>query len=539
MVLRQSAKTALICTIAAALLLSSPLAATSVAMPVPSGQTTTVTDGVDVWERSLLPLRTTSDGATTVTAPNAFVNIESASTGDIPLNRDAMTIHQSGEPIEMRFESTTGAGTSAVAGEEAQLLAVRLSERPNATGLGGAGTDLAAVFGNDSDVASAELLDDEEGVGSISDDGALDASYTPDDGGTYGFFLVTVDDGSGLSVDGTNVSVDGNVTIVGVEQTLVQADASTVEATGSQHSVGDNVTFAAETAADDESVSHAVVLFRPDELASQSSTVTVSGELSGPLSEDQVSVENSITGVSGVSTADGNRVLGVDLDGSPTLPAVSFSGLFGLVFTEASPQAGSGDGVIHASGAAVTDDPTANVTVEAPDSWPSGSYTYVHVAVGEETGQFYSESGNISLSEANSTNGTDDTTETPSGGDDGSTGGSGDGGSSDSDSGGNDSDDGDGSNSDGGGAAPSTDTETTTDATETGTATDSEETTTDDPTATAVDTDVTTSDGGGGQPPTDGETATTVQTTSGSGPGFTALAAAIALLGAGFLARRR
>ncbi|MBV0903327.1 PGF-CTERM sorting domain-containing protein [Haloarcula salina] len=539
MVPRQSAKTALICSIAATLLLASPLAATSVATPVPSGQTTTVTDGVDVWERSLLPLRTTSEGATTVTAPNAFVNIESASTGDIPLNRDAMTIYQAGESMEMRFESTTGAGTSAVAGEEAQLLAVRLSERPNATGLGGAGTDLEAVFSNDSDVASAELLDDDEGVGSISDDGALDASYTPENGGTYGFFLVTVDDGTGLSVDGTNVSVDGNVTVVGVEQTLVQTDASSVETTGSQHSVGDNVTFAAETAADDESVTHAVVLFRPDELASQSSTVTVSGELSGPLSEDQVSVENSITGVSGVSTAGDDRVLGVDLAGSPTLPAVSFPGLFGLVFTEASPQAGSGDGVIHASGAAVTDDPTANVTVETPDSWPNGTYTYVHVAVGEDTGQFYSESGTVSLSEANSSNGTDDATETPSGGDDGSAGGSGDGGSGDSDSGGDDSDGGDGSNSDGG-AAPSTDTETT-DAAGSGTATDSEATTTDETTATetAADTEATTTAGGAGQPPTDGEATPTVQTTSGSGPGFTALAATIALLGAGFLARRR
>jgi len=537
MVLRQSAKTALICSIAAALLLASPLAATAVATPVPSGQTTTVTDGVDVWERSLLPLRTTSDGATTVTAPNAFVNIESASTGDIPLNRDAMTIHQSGEPIEMRFESTTGAGTTAVAGEEAQLLAVRLSERPNATGLGGAGTDLAAVFSNDSDVASVDLLDDDEGVGAITDNGALDASYTPDDGGTYGFFLVTVDDGSGLSVDGTNVSVDGNVTIVGVEQTLVRTDASTVETGEAQHSVGDNVTFDAETGADDESVSHAVVLFRPDELASQSSTVTVTGELSGPLSAEQVSVENSITGVSGVSTAGGNRVLGVDLAGSPTLPAISFPGLFGLVFTEASPQAGSGDGVIHASGSAVTDDPTANVTVETLDSWPNGTYTYVHVAVGEESGQFYSESGTVSLSQSDGSNGSaDDATETPSdGGDDGSTGGSG--GSADADSGGDGGDG--GSDSDGGGAAPDTETA---EATETGTATDSGVTTTDDATETATtgDTEVTTTAGGGGQPPTDGETATTaVATTSGSGPGFTALTAAIALLGAGLLARRR
>lgn len=536
MVRRQSAKTALICSIAVALLLASPLAATAVATPVPDGQTTTVTDGVDVWQRSLLPLRTTSDGATTVPAPNAFVNIESASTGDIPLNRDAMTIYQAGDPIEMRFESTTGAGTTAVAGEEAQLLAVRLSERPNATGLGGAGTDLAAVFSNDSDAASVALLDDDEGVGSISDDGALGASYTPENGGTYGFFLVTVDDGSGLSVDGTNVSVDGNVTVVGVEQTLVRTDASTVETAGADHSVGDNVTFAAEIAADDESVSHAIVLFRPDELASQSSTVTVTGDLSGSVSADQVSVENSIAGVSGVSTADGDRVLGVDLDGSQTLPAVSFPGLFGLVFTEASPQAGSGDDVVHASGSAVTDDPTANVTVETLDSWPNGTYTYVHVAVGEDTGQFYSESGTVSLSQADNSNGTDGSTDTPSGGsDDGSSGGSSDGDSGNSASDGDDGDD--GSDSDGGGAAPDTET---TDATETGTAADSGPTATDDATETETATPVATPDGGGGQPPTDGATATTaVETTSGNGPGFTVLAAAIALLGAGFLARRR
>jgi hypothetical protein len=43
---------------------------------------------VDIWERSLLPLRTSSTGPTAIAVPETLINVESASTGDAPLNRN-------------------------------------------------------------------------------------------------------------------------------------------------------------------------------------------------------------------------------------------------------------------------------------------------------------------------------------------------------------------------------------------------------------------------------------------------------------------
>lgn len=544
------------------LVLGGPLSVTSVAAtPIDDGQTAAITDNVDVWERSLLPLRTTSEGPTTITAPETYINVESTATGDVPLNRDQYTIHQTGESVDLAFESTTGAGTSAVAGDEAQLLAVRFSEGPDAAGFsdGSVRTELASIFTNDSSANSVELLDDAEGVGSIDDNGALETSYTPDAGGAYGFILVTVDDGEGLSVSDNNVSADGNVTVVGVEQTLVQESPSTVEATADNVTAGDNVTLDVETELGDDAATHAVLLFNEDELQQQTSTVRVTGAINEDLSEDQITVENSFDGVDGVSTTGNDASFsGGESSAIGAMPSAGLLGLFGFVLSEASPGT-TGDNVMHASATTVSDSPDTTMAVETVDSWPNGTYTYVHIAVGEDSNEINSDTGTISLTQSNETDSDDDSdggsaSDNESGDNgDSNTGGSDDGDSGDDDDGSsnngdsnngnnNSGDSGDGSSDNG----DSGDDNATEDGTEGDTTGTDDETATDDGTDTAetedgnTPTEAATTAGGGAQQPDEGATATqdSVETTSSSGPGFTVLVTVLALLGAGFLARR-
>ncbi|EMA22740.1 hypothetical protein C442_06931 [Haloarcula amylolytica JCM 13557] len=530
------------------LVLAAPLSVTSAAAtPVDEGQTTAVTENVDVWERSLLPLRTSSSGPTAIAAPETYINIESAQTGDVPLNREEYTIHETGESVDLTFESTTGAGTTGLAGDEAQLLAVRLSENPSSAGFseGSVRTDLASIFTNDSNANSVELLDDAEGVGSIDDNGVLETSYTPASGGAYGFVLVTVDDGQGLSVSDNNVSTDGNVTVVGVEQTLVQESPSTVDATSDDITAGDNVSLDIETELEDDSVTHAVLLLDEDELQQRTSTVRVTGEIDENFSEDQVTVENSFDGVNGVSSADDDATLtGEDSTAAGAMPSAGLIGLFGFVLSEASPDS-TGDDVMHASSTTVSGASDTTVDVETLESWPNGTYTYVHVAVGEDSNDINSATGTVTLSQSNETDSGDDDDDSDDGsdgnnggGDDGSDGNNGDGDNDDNNNGSDDSDSGD---SDDDSGNDDSDTEGTEEDTEDEATTDTDDTETVETEDGEVPTEAATTAGGGAQQPD--ETGTTgtegsVETTSSSGPGFTVLVAVLALLGAGFLARR-
>ncbi|KAA9397849.1 PGF-CTERM sorting domain-containing protein [Haloarcula sp. CBA1130] len=540
-------KRTVICAITVLLVLAAPLSVTSAATPVADGQTTAVTENVDVWERSLLPLRTSSTGPTAIAAPETYINIESAQTGDVPLNREEYTIHETGESVDLTFESTTGAGTTGLAGDEAQLLAVRLSESPDAAGFsdGSVRTDLASIFTNDSNANSVELLDDAEGVGSIDDNGVLETSYTPDSGGAYGFILVTVDDGQGLSVSDNNVSADGNVTVVGVEQTLVQESPSTVDATSDDVAVGDNISLDIETELEDDSVTHAVLVFDEDELQQRTSTVRVTGDIDENFSEDQVTVENSFDGVNGVSSTDDDAsLIGEDSTTAGAMPSAGLVGLFGFVLSEASPES-TGDDVMHASATTVSGPSDTTVDVETLDSWPNGTYTYVHIAVGEDSNEINSATGTVTLSQSNETDGDSggDDDDNNSGGGDDDDNNSGGGDDDDNNSGGGD----DGDNNSGGG--DSGDDNSDSEGTEDEVTTEGEDqTATDDGTETVETEDedeqtetATTAGGGGAQQPDNTDTTGTegsIETTSSSGPGFTVLVAVLALLGAGFLARR-
>jgi len=552
-------KHTVICAVTVVLVLAAPLSVTSAAAtPVDESQTRAVTDNVDVWERSLLPLRTSSAGPTTITAPQTYINIESAQTGDVPLNREQYTIHGTGESVDLTFESTTGAGTSAVAGDEAQLLAVRLSEGTSATGFsdGSVRTDLAGIFTNDSSANSVELLDDAEGVDTIDDNGVLETSYTPDSGGSYGFILVTVDDGAGLSVSDNNVTADGNVTVVGVEQTLVQESASSVDATTDDVAAGDTVSLDIETDLEDDTVTHAVLVLNEDQLQQRTSTVRVTGDIDEDFSEDQITVENSFDGVNGVSSSDDDATLsGGDSTTAGATPSAGLIGLFGFVLSEASPDA-TGDDVMHASATTVSDSPDTTVDIETLDSWPNGTYTYIHIAVGEDSNEINSDTGTVTLSQSDESDsdddsdGTDDGSDSDNntdGSDDDNNSGSDDSDDSDSNDGSNDSNDSDTSDNN-----DSADTETDDNATEDDTEEVENATETEDETDTDDDTDTVETDagdepteavttaGGGAQQPDEGATGTqgSVETTSSNGPGFTVLVAVLALLGAGFLARR-
>ncbi len=350
-----------------------------------------------------------------------------------------------------------------------------------------------------------------------------------------------------MSVSDNNVSVDGNVTVVGVEQTLVQESPSTVDATSDDITAGDNVSLDIETELEDDSVTHAVLLLDEDELQQRTSTVRVTGEIDENFSEDQVTVENSFDGVNGVSSADDDATLtGEDSTAAGAMPSAGLIGLFGFVLSEASPDS-TGDDVMHASATTVSDTSDTTVDVETLDSWPNGTYTYVHVAVGEDSNDINSATGTVTLSQSNETDSGDDDDDSDDGsdgnnggGDDGSDGNNGDGDNdnNDNDDNNNGSDDSDSGDSDDDSGNDDSDTEGTEEDTEDEATTDTDDTETVETEDGEVPTEAATTAGGGAQQPDETDTTGTegsVETTSSSGPGFTVLVAVLALLGAGFL----
>lgn len=365
----------------------------------PSVGTVSVTDSVSVWERAPLPLRTDPGGPTQVEGMSLFFNAPQQNTGDVPLNKPTLSVYDTGEPITMDFRSSLGAGTESFAGEDAQLIAVRLENESSMQRFTGGFSPSAVgdLVASDADDVSVEVLDDEAGVGAIDENGELNVSYTPEESGGYVFMVATVDSGDGFVAEGDDLNAANDVTVVGMDTALVHDAESDVKPDSAQVAPGDDVSFQVQSNVDGEDVTHGVVVYRKAELVSQRATATLEGDLDRNLSTDQLTVETTLDRVEGTSDVqDDATLLGVNLgDDRFNLP-MTLDGLFDVVATETQNGQGQED-VLHASMTVVEAGPDGTVTVQTGEDWPNGNYRFVHVATAENGSQISTSDGRITV----------------------------------------------------------------------------------------------------------------------------------------------
>ena len=170
-----------------------------------------VTDfaGFCVWERSVLPFRTTSGSAA-----QSILNIPTfVDTGDVnvPINRPDLNVHEKNQTVNITYEETTGANTSRYANEEAQVLIARVTGQ----GLDGSAT-ADDLFSVDFDALSGNATVGSDSVEfvtvrnvTLDQNGTLPGGvqFTPDDSGAHVAVLTVNEFDEGYALDG-----DGNLT---------------------------------------------------------------------------------------------------------------------------------------------------------------------------------------------------------------------------------------------------------------------------------------------------------------------------------------
>ncbi len=372
---------------------------------------------VTVWDRAALPLRVNTENAvTTVEGPSTYIYNDEI--GEPPLNKDTVGVFETGSEISLEFDRRTGAGTDQFDGESVQLVAARVADDPdtsdvNESALADEARNITADEALDRLLAqnrSGEQLNRNftfsvADTGEI-DNGAVTTSFTPSEPGAYAFMLVASDNGEGVSVENGNASLSEDVRILGADAAPVQAATATAIPSESTVDPGENVTFGVESGLADQQTSHTVVLFNESELASQETTFNVDGELNTDLRADDVTIEHSVQSIDGVARLDADsQVMGVDLTDRSRSGTVGLTSLVQFLANETNQTApdttATGDAVLNASVTSVVNDSgSTTLDVGTSGNWSNGTYEYLYIAGTNDTNQFSTTKGNITVGAA-------------------------------------------------------------------------------------------------------------------------------------------
>lgn len=381
------------------------------------------TANVEVWDRSALPLRTNpDDAATSIGNANAFVNVETLGTGDVPVDRDRQTVYDADSTLDVAFESKLGADTTRFGGQNVQLLVARLDDdSPAAERL---------IDGTSATMASqATMLYDEESAnanasfrlvsaGATDTDGEVTVDYDlASDGrgpGIYVFFLVQDYDAAtgswgatdgGFEVTGDELSIESHGRVLGVDATLVQERGATASASQSVYTAGDDLTFTvdAERNGGSGGTTHSLVVYDQSTYESARVVTEVSGDVNGRISPDQVTVRRQIASVNGVSAVDRTRLFDtVTLNNGRV--ARFGSGLSTVDFV--AEQLRSDDPLDETTDVTTTLDGSVTVTqgddaetltVGTNANWSTGTYRYVYVASGADASEVTTTTGTVRI----------------------------------------------------------------------------------------------------------------------------------------------
>ncbi|QKY20482.1 PGF-pre-PGF domain-containing protein [Halolamina sp. CBA1230] len=358
---------------------------------------------------------------TTIEGPNT--QIYTNETGSFPLNKQTLGVFETGSTISLAFKDRTGAGTKQFDGQTAQLVAARVSDDPDTSNLNESAIDEAGSL--TAPEALERLLAQNRTISQVNrnftftvadnesiEDGAVTTEFEPSESGTYAFMLVTSESGGkAVSETNGNISLMNDTRVLGVDAAPVQAGTASATQLNSDVDPGENVTFDLQSNLADEQTSHAVMLFNESVLADQTTTINVKGDLDTLLengfdanaSSDNISIDHTIDAIDGVARLEaGTDVMGVTLANRTEQRTVSLPGLIEFIANESGQEVpetiSSGDVVLNASvSTALTEGNATEIDVGTSATWTAGNYTYVYVATTNDSDEFSTEKGEVTI----------------------------------------------------------------------------------------------------------------------------------------------
>jgi PGF-pre-PGF domain-containing protein len=391
--------------------------------------------GLNLWERSVLPLRgDDADAPTSIRNPEVIFR---ADDGDVSINRDFINVFQQDQSLNVTFDQTAGADTTRFAGEEVQFHVFRANDTSSLSGAFSANlnqTNGDVTFGSD-DVEIVELRD----LGEVDENGTVTVEFTPDRPGEYLFALTTVESGDGFELNDTGTGqlsanlINDSTVFAGFELITVQRTNSSVTPSKDNVLPGESIDFTAESNFTGNNINHAVLLY--DKSAYEDRVVVVdnaSVKLTGnetrinqtvgddgilednvPLSIPRTRVNQSVPGENAVFNITGF------VDGEPFLVSINVtqncdpansSIPYSVDDVENNPcvnditTSGSIEGVPFSVGAVASGGSTETLSIAAPTgisfSAENKTLQYVHAAVsGDNTLNRSTEVGTLTVQE--------------------------------------------------------------------------------------------------------------------------------------------
>ncbi|SDM92523.1 PGF-pre-PGF domain-containing protein [Halogranum gelatinilyticum] len=365
-------------------------------------------DDVQVWDRSAFPLRvSTGNAANAITGPS--IDVSTDEIDGASLNKRRVGVYNAGTTLRFSYQSGN-IETSDFANADTQLLVARLDPQAT-TGMGLPDmdmTDLSELTTEDANDEASFAL--KSSPVSLDGDGENSGfSYTAEESGQYAFFLIQdVDNDNGISIDNVDrdgfgdLEVNNDVRVIGMDGALVQETSSRVRVQDARQRPGQSFTFNIQAnLAGENDVRHSVVLYDEGKLQAQRFDITISGEIDRSITSDQVTVEHTVESVNGVANIPADLTDVSEFDDGTFSGTTQASDAIQFAADQANRQSpntqATDDVVLDASVTAVEDDGSVTVTVETLNDWDTGSYRYIHMAVGDQTNEVSTNTGLVRL----------------------------------------------------------------------------------------------------------------------------------------------
>ncbi len=368
---------------------------------------------VNVWERGYLPLRTDMSNAMTK-VDEADWQVRTTDDSEISVGKEQMGVYSKDATINLDFQDAR-AQNSDFNGQQVQLIAAHIKGDPS--------TDIPDSFSEMVDLVSMQNSNDvatfeEVGQKSIDSEGNVEFNHTAGQSGMYVYFLALTESGQdGYTVNSAGeLSLDGKATVIGIETAAVQKGASSVD---HQNSVtrGNNVNFDVDASdhLSGNDVTHTVLLYDEDTYVNQRFMLDLKEEPSADFSfSEDATLEHSVGDVNGVMEVSGNPdFFGATMSDEKLTGMSSFAttlDFFADKFHTVSPETTATDDTrLDASMKVIEGDATEQVTVETMGNWRPGTYRWVAVSSTENSGEFVTDMGTITIKKASSGGGGGDT----------------------------------------------------------------------------------------------------------------------------------
>lgn len=361
--------------------------------PLPDDQVFNASDEVNVWERSLLPLRADPSSATETIGvannPTFFVNLSDRS-GDTTTNKQ-LAVYEPGTSISFSFTESAATDTTELSDNDPNVEFVAARVTGSDEGIPDTFSDAVDLISGDNvnQNASFELVDNTTQITS----GTTDFSYTPSQPGHYVLFVLSDDSGgNAVDVDSStgNITLTENVTVLGTDAISVQrTPTNEISQETSDPEPGDDITFDVDATNQlgASGVTHMLAVYNQDELKSSSHTLNVdSSEIDDDFDiQNNSTFDHSIASVEGVADVEsGASVNGIDLSDGRVSRSVGFGTVIDFIAEDLGGTAPTtnrnGDTILNASlDADVDESGDHTLTIETNDTWEEGTYQYVYV----------------------------------------------------------------------------------------------------------------------------------------------------------------